>query len=251
MRVTLPDHFLEEYWDKPQSARRVVVPSAFALLLAHGQDEAVAKLQSEGWSREFSAWLIPKVETFRSDLEIDAIPAVPDFDREVANFKAWKERKKKKLTVAWAFLGGHILCFLVALAVSGSLHRPNENDSTAMLNYQNELSGIVNLTIALDVVGIILMFSFIWFLLVARGRSGWYFLVAAVLPGISILDGLSVHNLVGALSSVVGIISGLTILGFLFVPDVNKQVPPSKPANFDSNFAILQKIRSIQAAEKA
>jgi hypothetical protein len=95
VRVNLPDQFLDEYWDKSKSVRRVVVPSAFALLQAHGQDGAVDKLVTEGWSKEFSAWLMPKVDMLRSDLEIEAIPVLDDYEVQVERFKNWKARKEK------------------------------------------------------------------------------------------------------------------------------------------------------------
>ncbi len=237
MTVNLPDKFLLEYWNQPSNKRKLLVPSALSMLHSGGESAVKEWMVQEGWSEEFSNWILPRIENFRSDLEIDAMPSVPNLDRDRAAYRQWLQYKEKTLKTARIAALCVVAGFVTNQIVSGTI-RSFSNVKDAI-----DLMGMINIfsLIALEV--------FMWFILKAKGRAPLFSLCGLIAHLIFVVPDLEF-----GLSAIVyfgfWIITGILLVIFFLIPDVNKQVEPTMSEEDRQRITLLEQIKAIRAAEE-
>lgn len=237
MTVTLPDKFLLEYWNQPREKRKLLVPSSLSILQSQGEAAVKDWMANEGWSTEFVDWILPRIENFRSDLELDALPSVPNLDRDQAAYTRWLQLKEKTLKTARIAAFCVVAGFLTSQVVSGSMRSFSDAKDAI------DLIGMVNIfsLIALEV--------FMWFILKAKGRAPLFSLCGLIAHLIFVVPDLE-FGLRAIVYFGFWIITGVLMLIFFLIPDVNKQVEPKMSEEDRQRLGLLEQIQVIRSREE-
>ncbi len=114
MQVTVPAQFEDEYWSNDLDRREHL--SKIAAIMAGNRTplpDQVEFLIKNGWSREFSEWVVEKAERAGTYFSLHSKVGGKEYDESVRNYEIWRARKAFMMRNAWISFGVIILLVLI------------------------------------------------------------------------------------------------------------------------------------------